>query len=153
MPESIKQTEVNTVIQPALIAGKPFQVQMAGKNEIMVLHSMYYWFHGTLVAGDNEVKLGLWRKTDSNPADLFADGDADDMLWNLHWGTFHAAESVRSSYNEHVIFPLPVVLIRAPRMLIRTSVITSLELSVRLYYQLKVVSDSTMAELMVKDHE
>jgi hypothetical protein len=153
LPETVKSIEVHALISEAApLEGHKYDIKIA-RDEVMVLLSLYYWWYGVLNAGANTVNIGLWRKTDSNPpVGIWAAGALEDMVWSKQETVQFVTESVKASSSEHVIFPRPIVLIRPPRLLLRTSFITGVAFSVRLYYQLVNVTPEELTKLMVKDH-
>lgn len=131
------------------IAGSPFQVNM-GKNEVILLHAIYVWWKGVPAAGSNMVRMGLWRKTDTNPTGV--DIVHSDMVWATAWQYQFITESIPSSGSEYIKFPKPLVFIRAPRLVHIRSVMLSVSASMQIYYTIEKLSDTKIAELMVKDH-
>lgn len=133
----------------AILSGLPFAMNM-GKNEVILLMALDFSWNGVAAAGENIISVGLWKKTDTDPTTVIT--EHSDMLWTRVIRVKHVAESVGSSGSEFLVFPAPLVLIRAPRIVGTSAVFTSPQTIMRLQYRILKVSDKDLAELMVKDH-
>lgn len=154
LPESIKSTEVNGYIAVGgAMEGHAFDVKLA-PNEVMILKQLEYWWYSTLVVGANIVHFGLWRKTDTDPpADIWDTGEAQSMVWHRLLSTFFAVGTAVSPRGfDTITFPYPVILVRAPRCMVRTETMINFAWSMRLYYALYEASEMELAKLLVKDH-
>jgi len=148
LPETVKIARADLAGVTALV-GTPFPMNL-GVNEVAILLSFYWSAIGTPVAGTNLGYIGLWRKTDADPAAIMV--VHTDMIWSLRVQILHVAETVRSSWHEHVILPWPLILIRAPRLIGLSDTFTAVTIQMRLFYTIQKVSDEELAKLMVKDH-
>lgn len=152
MPESVK-TSYQVIIQaaPSPKEGSPFQI-LIGHDEVMVLLGLHYFWTMGFGAGNNVVDIGLWRKTDTDPTRSIPEETGDDMIWSEEATVLFVTESISSSEHREFIFPKPLVLIRAPRLMWRYTVGTDFVLGMRLYYELREVTEVELAKLMIKDH-
>lgn len=151
MPESVKVARVGFAVQ-GTIGGATFPIIM-GRDEVIILMALAYWWRGTLAAGENRMELGLWRKSDvANDPAIVPYSDHTDMIWGTVSSSEMVAESLKNSDDDFVTFPWPMVLIRPPRLLARALIMTSPLVEARLYYHTREVSDIELAKLMVKDH-
>lgn len=133
----------------ALISGLPFAMNM-GKNEVILLMALDFSWSGIGAAGENIISVGLWKKTDTDPVTVIT--DHSDMIWTRVIRVKHVAESIGTSGSEFLVFPAPLVLIRAPRIVGTSAVFTSPQTIMRIHYKILKVTDKDLAELMVKDH-
>ena len=150
LSETVKMTRIGVVLASPGAEGYAFNINIAS-DEIMVLQSLYHWWTGTFVAGINTAEFTLWRKTDSNPPGYGFD-DSPDIVWHTRYKINFVTESINQGNDGYITFPSPLVLIRPPRLYVRTTTMTGANLEMRLYYILRKVSDIDLAKLMVKDH-
>ena len=148
LPETVKISRQELVSVTTKV-GTPFPMNL-GPNEVIVLLSFYWNIIGSMNAGVNIGYMGLWRKTDSNPPAMVT--GHTDMIWSIRVQNYFTTESVISSWNEHVILPWPLVLIRPPRLIGLATVMTGVSMEMRLFHIIQEVTDEELAKLMVKDH-
>jgi len=152
MPESVKWVAVHQYIAtPTGETGFAFNLKLAD-DEVMMLLALHYWWSGVLAAGNGSVTLALWRKTDTDPSNVFDEDDSPDMIWSEKHGLKWVTESLVASKARDITFPWPIVLIRPPRAIIGTGLFTAMRVTMRLYYTLREVREEDLARLMVKDH-
>lgn len=152
LPETIKSIIAVYSAIEAVKVGKRFELAL-GPNEVMVVLAIDYNFHGTVAAGNNVIRWGLWRKTDALPAgSIHALAGSQDMIFSRISSAEFVTESLASSGDGFITLPWPLVLIRPPQLLYRTSDYATMSLMVRLWYVLHEVSNDELAKLMVKDH-
>ena len=152
MPESVKSTRVGVPGIQAAKKGFKFPCLIA-PDEVMILLAIDYWWHSILAVGNNVMQFGIWRKSDADcPSSIFASGGSPDMIFSRVEKTLHVAESIKQGDRDFITLPWPMVLIRPPRLMVETAVMTSFVLDMRLWYLLRNVNDVDLAKLMVKDH-
>lgn len=148
LPETVKIARVG------LSATTNFEGDRApinlGRDEVVLLMSLYYWWSAFLSAGENIINIGLWKRTDTDPPAVLT--DHTDLIWSTRHVKKFVTESVSASGNELIHFPKPLILIRPPRVIASRAIATSATVDVRLFYQILKVSKDQMAMLMMKDH-
>ncbi len=152
MPESVKSVRVGTNAVQAVMKGFKFEVLIA-PDEVMILLAIDYWYHQANAVGVNIVEIGLWRKSDTDCHNTIFDGcSSPDMVFSRMTSDLAVAESIKMGDSAFITLPWPLVLIRPPRLMLKTTNITALLLDFRLWYLLRKVNDVDLAKLMVKDH-
>ncbi|MBA7687601.1 hypothetical protein ES703_96065 [subsurface metagenome] len=147
LPESVKMVRAQLSLDTSM-GGVKFPIHL-GDDEVAVLLSLYWYWSMAATAGYNIVQLGLWRKTDTDPAAM--ESEHTDMIWEGVSALSYVTESLQLSGSEHIILPWPLILVRAPRLVgLRIGAIAAVYM--RLYYLIQKVSDEELAKLMVKDH-
>lgn len=151
LPETIKISRVG-VVPAAAQDGEPFPMLM-GKHEVAILHALEYWWVATAAAGLCEMQMMVWKKTDTNPPGGEASyAPSKSAIWSKREHSSFVTESIKCGNSDYLLLPLPIVLIRAPRLIHRMATWVNPRIEFRLYYRLQEVSDKELAELMVKDH-
>lgn len=148
MPESVKMASARLSLDTG-VTGVVFPLRL-GMNEVAVLLSLYYAGYMLPTAGYNVLMFGLWRKSDTDPPAM--ESDHTDMLWETVDSRQYTTESLSFTVREHVIFPQPLALLRAPRLVGTRLNTTAAYINMRLFYFNRTVSDEELARLMVKDH-
>ncbi len=148
MPESVKVAPARLALDTG-IKGVVFPMKL-GVNEVAILLSLYYAAEMSGTAGYNILRYGLWRKSDTDPAAM--EDDHTDMIWETADVNMFITESISFLTKEHVVFPWPLTLIRAPRLVGLRSNTVGGSINMRLYYLTRTVKDEDLAKLMVKDH-
>ena len=151
MPESVKTIRAShSESIPVVATGKTFEIKLAPDEVMILLAFNWWWTGGTFPAGINEADLGLWRKSETLPAAVIT--DSPDMVWSHKDTVNFVTESIKLGNGGYVNLPWPMVLVRPPQFVIRTTRVLSFLAEMRLFYLLREVGAVDLAKLMVKDH-
>ena len=148
MPESVKIARVGFSHTAPGSTGVSFEVSMA-KDEVLILLAIQYWYAAVLGAGVNILELTLFKKTDQQAIPV---ANSPDILFHVLHRKMFITESYDAGDRDYIILPWPVVLIRPPRLFVRSTTSTAVDGEMRLFYLSRKVKDVDLAKLMVKDH-
>lgn len=132
---------------------KRFRLEL-GENEVALVHKII--FNVDLFAVATAVKIGVYRKTkgDLNSNIGIRDEVVDDDNW-IAWSSYDtglAAFTGTMAFKDDINFSPPLVLVRAPRLVLRNLDAESAAALCTIYYSIKTVDKKNLAQLLMKYH-